>query len=151
MREQHNLVINFVEGGLPLSAALIAADIMLNQQEEQHAAVVARRSPVHDRDNVIEVETERISPVRLPESLMAAKVGLSTRPFNAMLRLQGFLRRMPLINKPVRGKSGLVSTYVLTEKGQEFGRPQIYLSYEDGEPAVFKHSWSDALIEQLVL
>jgi hypothetical protein len=150
MSEQHNLVINFVDGGLPLQSALIAADIVATSKFEE--VYHNKRLPVPPETHIAEDEDLfTVLERQFPGSLMAKKLGLGTREFNRRLQDQGFFKRVPLSKKRVRGTHGLVSTYVLTEKGQQFGRSEVYLSYEDGKPAVYKHFWSDALIGQLKL
>jgi hypothetical protein len=141
LTEYNKMVAALVTGGIEVTQALRAAELVCFAAEEKPTAPVAvPKAPKTYKYNF------------LTQREIAAKLDMHTKSFNIILRKCGYIERVMLDkNKVVAGENEMnyISTYILTEKGQKLGMTYCHVRYTDGTVAVNRFKWKGLIIEEL--
>ena len=144
MTDYKNMVVVMTTQGIEVKAALDAAEIVIfGIQEKQEVKpsfeTVKTIEPLKGDVVGSKVASNTQSKKKyIDQTLLAERLGMTTQSFNRMLNEKGYLKRQPLLNKPLSSPDlKNVSTYVMTEKGEK-----LLLDQHDNLRAALNHALS---------
>lgn len=158
LKDYKNMVIAMTTQGIDVKAALDAAEVVvfgIENADEKKSAVDKKIAPAEENRKPVKVHDEAPKESNddgvyyASATIIAERMGISTRQLNIRLMNKGFLQKIPLLNKPLNSNSPNTTTYSLTLRGKRYGKQIAHVKYKDGSVAVWQHKWKTAIIEAL--